>query len=214
MPPGWLEALAEAAYSAPDIGSACPLSNDATILSYPDPNGGNPMLNPAATASLARRANGSATVDIPVAVGFCMFIRHDCLASVGWLREDLFAQGYGEENDWCLRARHRGWRHVAVPGCFVAHHGGASFGAARRQLLSRNAAILNRLHPGYDALIAEWIGRDPLGPARRRIDTLRWRAGKRPSAVALITHSAGGGVDRVVTERAAALRRRRESAPS
>ncbi len=206
VPPGWLEALAEAAYSAPDIGSACPLSNDATILSYPDASGGNPMTNPAVSAALARRANGAATVDIPVAVGFCMFIRHDCLANVGLLREDLFAQGYGEENDWSLRARHRGWRHVAVPGCFVAHHGGASFGAARQQLLARNATILNRLHPGYDALIAEWIQRDPLSPARRRIDTLRWRAGRRPSAVALITHAAGGGVDRVVTERAAALR--------
>ena len=206
VPPGWVEALAEAAYSAVDIGSACPLSNDATILSYPDATGGNPVLNPAVTAVLAQRANGDATVDIPVAVGFCMFIRHDCLADVGWLREDLFAQGYGEENDWSLRARHRGWRHVAVPGCFVAHHGGASFGGARRQLLARNAAILNRLHPGYDALIAEWIARDPLGPARRRIDVLRWRAGRQPSAVALITHAAGGGVDRVVTERAAALR--------
>lgn len=206
VPPGWIEALAEAAYSAADIGSACPLSNDATILSYPDANGGNPLPNLAATAALARRANGAATVDIPVAVGFCMFIRHDCLADVGWLREDLFAQGYGEENDWSLRARHHGWRHVAVPGCFVAHHGGASFGGARRQLLARNAAILNRLHPGYDALIAAWIARDPLGPARRRIDVLRWRAGRQPSAVALITHAAGGGVDRVVTERAAALR--------
>ena len=88
----------------------------------------------------------------------------------------------------------------------MAHHGGASFGPARRQLLARNATILNRLHPGYDEVIDEWTRRDPLGPARRRIDTLRWRAGRRPSAVALITHAAGGGVDRVVTERAASLR--------
>ena len=206
VPPGWLEALADAAYSAPDIGTACPLSNDATILSYPDGRGGNPMADPSAVAALFRRANGAATVEIPVAVGFCMFIRHDCLATVGMLREDLFAQGYGEENDWCLRARHRGWRHVAVPGCFVAHHGGVSFGAARRHLLERNAAILNRLHPGYDNLVANWLKRDPLGPARRRIDALRWRSGRRGSAVALVTHAAGGGVDRVVTERVAALR--------
>ncbi len=206
VPPGWLAALAEAAHSAPDIGSACPLSNDATILSYPRAAGGNPMTDPAATAALARRANGAATVEIPVAVGFCMFIRRDCLEAVGLLREDLFAQGYGEENDWCLRARHRGWRHVAAPGCFVAHEGGASFGPARRHLLARNGAVLRRLHPGYDALVAAWIAQDPLAPARRRLDALRWRAGRAASAAVLVTHAGGGGVDRVVAERAAALR--------
>jgi hypothetical protein len=35
VPPGWLERLRDAAWSAPDIGTAAPLSNDATILSYP-----------------------------------------------------------------------------------------------------------------------------------------------------------------------------------
>ncbi len=206
VPPGWLAALADAAYSAASIGTACPLSNDASILSYPDPAGGNPMPDPAPLAALAHRANGKATVDIPVAVGFCMFIRHDCAEAAGPLREDVFAQGYGEEVDWCLRAARGGWRHVAVPGCFVAHRGGASFGSARRHLQARNAAVVNRLHPGYDAAIAAWIARDPLGPSRQRIDALRWRAGGQASAVALVTHSGGGGVDRVVTERAAALR--------
>ena len=206
VPPGWLQHLADAAHSAPDIGSACPLSNDATILSYPSRDGGNPMADPAPVSALAHKANGAATVDIPVAVGFCMYMRRDCLDAMGLLREDLWAQGYGEENDWCLRARHRGWRHVAAPGCFVAHVGGATFGAARRHLLARNGAVLERLHPGYGALVAAWIARDPLGPARRRMDALRWRQGRRPSAVALVTHAGGGGVDRVVADRAAALR--------
>ena len=206
VPPGWLQHLADAAHSAPDIGSACPLSNDATILSYPKRNTPNPMPDPVSISALARRANGLATVDIPVAVGFCMYIRRDCLDALGLLREDLWAQGYGEENDWCLRARHRGWRHVAAPGCFVAHEGGASFGAARRHLLTRNGAQLERLHPGYGAMVADWIGRDPLGPARRRMDVLRWRDGRQQSSVVLVTHAAGGGVDRVVRERASALR--------
>ena len=206
VPPGWLQHLADAAHSAPDIGSACPLSNDATILSYPKRNAPSPMTDPVPVAALALRANGAATVDIPVAVGFCMYIRRDCLDAVGLLREDLWAQGYGEENDWCLRARHRGWRHVAAPGCFVAHEGGASFGAARQHLLDRNGATLERLHPGYGAMVGAWIARDPLGPARRRMDALRWRDGRKASAVVLVTHAEGGGVARVVAERVAALR--------
>ena len=207
MPPGWLQALAAAAHSAPDIASACPLSNEATILSYPNPAGGNPPAEPGALTVLARRANGAATVDIPVGVGFCMLMRRDCIEQVGLFREDVFAQGYGEENDWCLRAREQGWRHVAAPGCYVAHEGAASFGPARRHLLERNGALLERLHPGYGKLIEGWVARDPLGAARRKIDLLRWTAGRQASAVALVTHDSGGGVERVVATRVAEWQR-------
>ncbi len=205
-PPGWLPALADAAYSAADIGTACPLSNDASILSYPDRSGGNGMPPPADMAALARRANGAATVDLPTAVGFCMFMRHDCLAAVGLLREDVFAQGYGEENDWCLRAAQAGWRHVAATGCFVAHRGAASFGPARRHLMLRNAAVLDQLHPGYHAAVAAWTARDPLGPARRRMDALHWHDGGGMPAVLLVTHAGGGGIDQAVARRVALAR--------
>ncbi len=205
---GWLDRLRAAAYSAPEIGTASPLSNDATILSYPCADG-NPPPGPEECARLARlaaAANRAATVEIPTAVGFCMFIRHDCLERTGLLREDLFAQGYGEENDFCLRARHLGFRHVAVPGAYVAHIGGASFGAARAHLMRRNLAVLNRLHPGWDALIAAHRAADPLAPARRRLDEARWRDGRQGAAVLLVSHDGGGGVERQVAARCAALR--------
>jgi len=208
VPPGWLERLRDAAHSAQDIGTATPLSNDATILSYPDPDGGNPVPGLAAVAALdavAQQANGGVTLDVPTGVGFCLYLRRDCLDAVGLLREDVFAQGYGEENDLCLRARHLGWRSVAVPGVFVGHVGGASFGAARRHLVARNMAVLNRLHPGYDALVQAHIQADPLRLARRGMDELRWAADRRPGgAVAAITHANGGGVEQVVQDRAAA----------
>ena len=210
--PGWLEALRRAVYSASDIGTATPFSNEATILSYPDHRDRNACPDLAGTRrmmALAAAANGDDVVDIPTGHGFCLYLRRDCLDQAGLLREDLFAQGYGEENDFCLRARHLGWRHVAVPGVFVAHEGNVSFGAARTGLMRRNGEILNRLHPGYDALIAAHIEADPLAPARFRLDAARWAALRRrgdreqtPRAVLLITHAQGGGVDRVVRERA------------
>ena len=133
---------------------------------------------------------------------------------VGALREDLFAQGYGEENDFCMRARHLGWRHVAAPGIFVTHRSGQSFGNARAHLLARNATVLDRLHPGYATLIAEYSLKDPLAEARRGIDLARWQKarllraptlpkgtrgkGKRASksAMIFITHFHGGGTER------------------
>jgi GT2 family glycosyltransferase/glycosyltransferase involved in cell wall biosynthesis len=207
-PPGWVEALRQAVHAAGDIGTATPLSNDATIVSYPDPAGGPALPIPLRRLSaLAAAANRGVAVEIPTAVGFCMYVRSECLRQTGLFREDVFAQGYGEENDFCIRARHLGWRHVAVPSLLVAHLGGQSFGTARAQLTQRNLAVLERLHPGYHALIASFQAADPLAEPRRRLDALRWRAGRmRGGAVVLVTHDSGGGVERVVRERAAALR--------
>ncbi len=202
VPPGWLDRLRDAACSAPGIGSATPFSNDATILSYPHVEGGNPIPDQAATDRLAAqawKANGSALIDIPVGVGFCLYIRRACLDAVGLLRADVFAQGYGEENDFCLRARALGWRHVAVPGVFVAHRSGVSFGGPGRHLQRRNERLLNRLHPGYDRLIIDFIRTDPLADARRRLDLVRWRAVREGAdAVLMVTHRDGGGVEQRV----------------
>ncbi len=210
--PGWLEALRDAACSAPDIGTATPLSNDASILSYPDPAGGNPMPDRAETACLAALAaavNRGRLVDLPTAHGFCMFIRRDCLDRTGFLETRLFAQGYGEENDFSERARRLGYRHVAVPAVFVAHRGGVSFGGARQHLLERNLALLESRHPGYIARVQAWIAADPLLPARRRLDAARFtrhHADAGRPAVLLVTHSAGGGTARMVAARAREIR--------
>jgi GT2 family glycosyltransferase/glycosyltransferase involved in cell wall biosynthesis len=205
---GWLGRLRAAVHSAGDIGTACPLSNDASILGYTDPARPGPATSGDALAGLAGLAAGAldgVAVEIPTAVGFCMYIRRECLLATGLLRTDLFAQGYGEENDFSLRARRLGWRHVAVPGAYVAHAAGTSFGAARAALLARNLDVLERLHPGYRALIAEWQQADPLAEARRRLDAARLRARMPEKSVLLVTHDGGGGVERVVRARAAAL---------
>lgn len=212
--PGWLHTLRAAVCSAPDIGTGTPLSNEASIFSYPLAEGGNPAPNLAETRKLARmtaRANAHLLVDVPTANGFCMFIRRDCLAATGLFEERAFAQGYGEENDFCERASSLGYRHVAVPGVFVAHVGGVSFGAARSDLLRRNVQILDRRHPGYRGRVADFLARDPLAAARRRLDAARWKArlsaGPRTRrAMLLVTHGGGGGTARIVAERAQAAR--------
>ncbi|MBV9249637.1 MAG: glycosyltransferase, partial [Acetobacteraceae bacterium] len=201
VPPRWLERLRAAAHSAPDIGTVTPLSNNASVLSYPAAAGEDPAPDLAGTVrldALARRANSSTTIEIPAGVGFCMYIRRECLDATGLFRDDVFAQGYGEENDFCLRARHLGWRHVAAPGVFVSHRGGASFQQATRLLQERNDKLLNRMHPGYRALVEEFIKADPLGEARRRLDLARWRAdGRRgQQSIILVSHAEGGGVER------------------
>jgi GT2 family glycosyltransferase len=201
VPPGAIEALQNALYARPEIGSATPFSNEAAILSYPHSVGGNPAPDRAATAALNRlafAANGDRTVEIPTGIGFCLLLRHDCIAATGRLRPELFAQGYGEENDWCQRARLAGFRHVAATGVYVAHHGGVSFGAAGAALNRRNGRLLERLYPGYVQMIRDFIRTDPLAAAREKFDLARFAAGRREQAVLLITHHQGGGVQRRV----------------
>jgi GT2 family glycosyltransferase/glycosyltransferase involved in cell wall biosynthesis len=209
--PFWLDRLREIAYGAPDIGTVSPLTNNGTIVSYPRRDSSNAMPDPTATARLAGqadRANRGVAIDIPVTVGFCMYLRRDCLNAVGGFREDVFAQGYGEENDYCLRARHLGWRHVAAPGVFVAHRGAQSFGPAGEALRTRNQDVLNRLHPGYPELIAAHVRSDPLAEARRRLDQARWGADRstRRASTLLISHTHGGGVEHRLTAICAAHR--------
>ena len=210
LPPGAIDRLRRAAYAAADTGSVTPMTNDGTIVSYPRPD--HPTLAPRGEALRALDAAFAAchpgvTVEIPTAVGFCMLLRHDCLLETGGFRDDVFAQGYGEENDWCLRAGHLGWRHVAAADVFVAHTGGTSFGVLKSHLIARNLTLLNRLHPGYDQLIAQYQARDPLEPVRHAVDQHRFAAGRCPQgSVLLITHDRGGGVARHVTQRVAAIR--------
>ena len=209
VPSHWIERLQEAVYKSDDIGTATPMSNDASIFSYPKQNRQNKMLSDAESENvdtLASIANGGSVVDVPTAHGFCMYIRSACLDDTGVFREDLFGQGYAEENDFSRRASILGWRHVAVPGVYVGHAGSQSFSSTKSALIARNLAILNRLHLGYDRLVHDWLLADPLLPSRRRVDLLRLSVaiGGRAS-VLLVTHDREGGVMRHVRERASEI---------
>lgn len=205
----WVSKLQETVYREPDIGTATPLSNAATIFSYPRKDGNNPIPSYEEVAELSdvfEAINSQEIIDVPTGHGFCMYIRAQCLHQTGVLREDIFAQGYGEENDFCRRAIVLGWRHVVCLGTFVGHAEGQSFSAFKGDLIRRNLALLNSLHPGYDKAVLEWQIRDPLKKFRLLADISRLSmvVGKRKT-VALVTHNREGGVQRFVQERAASI---------
>ena len=144
----WLARLRSAAYSSPDVGTVTPLTNSGSIASYPASE--EPGLGSATAAernALAARVNARTTIDIPTGVGFCMYIRRDCIAAVGMFDTDTFSKGYGEENDFCLRGTALGWRHLLTGDVFVRHIGSRSFGGLRAALFDRNIRLLNLRHP-------------------------------------------------------------------
>lgn len=199
--PGWQERLRAHADADPCIATVTPLSNAGSIASYP---GGAETPCDRNTAHrrdrLAARVNAGECVDAPTGVGFCMFVRRACLKQVGAFDETLFGRGYGEENDFSMRAAAHGWRHVIAADVYVLHRGGASFGSARDGLRQRNAALLSARHPGYDAAVAAFEAAQPLAPLRRRLDGAALRENRR-RRVLLVSHGLGGGVGRHVEAR-------------
>jgi len=60
-----------------------------------------------------------AQADVDAVVGACMMLRAGVIARIGLLDEQFFM--YGEDLDWCLRARQAGYRVVYYPAVVVQH---------------------------------------------------------------------------------------------
>lgn len=205
---GWLDRLRAAASSAPRIGTVTPLTGNGQIAGYPLPGRDNPSLElpDDQLDALAARKLAGVTVDLPTCVGFCTYIRRACIDEVGLLDQEAFGFGYGEENDFSLRASAAGWRHVLATDVFVRHYGGTSFGGRAGQLQRAGLDVLRRRYPGYSDLIAEHVARDPALEPRRWLDLARLQQRRSGSpSVLLVTHALGGGTQRHVEDLARRL---------
>jgi glycosyltransferase involved in cell wall biosynthesis/GT2 family glycosyltransferase len=177
--PRWLEKLIDAAASSGDAGTVTPLSNHATLCSVPRPFEENLLptgYDAASFAALVEAASARLYPRLPTGVGVCLYIRRALLDDVGFFDASRFRLGYGEENDFCMRALSRGWLHLADDATFIAHAGHRSFGRSRAALQRNAARTLARLHPAYMPAIARFMKEDPLAPVRERIaEALRGR---------------------------------------
>jgi GT2 family glycosyltransferase len=176
----WLDRLRQSAWSRPDIGTATPFSNNATICSYPYPgwSGGVPgTLGLAALDCLFATTNTGRTVELPTAVGYCMYIRRACLEQVGLFDAERFGRGYGEENDFCLRAASAGWCNVLAADIFVFHEGAVSFSAERSERAEAALRAVLDVHPDYLRLVRDFNLRDPTQTLREAVDAARVAAG-------------------------------------
>ncbi|HET8997228.1 MAG TPA: glycosyltransferase, partial [Acetobacteraceae bacterium] len=200
VPAGWLRRLAAQAYAAPRIASVSPLSNNATICSYPGSEGSGTLplgMTLAQVDAACRSVNAGRRVLLPTTVGFCMYIRRAALDHVGLFDEETFGQGYGEENDFCLRAAAQGWSHVLACDTFVYHQGSVSFGANAAVLAERGIEVLCRRYPGYRGLIANHVKQDAAGPFRFAVTAALLRQSGLP-VILMVSHALGGGVQQHV----------------
>ena len=184
VPKNWLSRLKAAADQNPKSASIMPFSNNATICSYPHfcednvlPDG----LSLEEVDALFATANAGRVTEIPTGVGFCMYLRRAAIDDVGLFDATAFGRGYGEENDWCLRAMEKGWKHLLATDVFVYHAGGASFGSEASDYQANALAVISERYPDYERQIAAFIEADPIEPARYAVDAAR------PDTVAVIS---------------------------
>jgi hypothetical protein len=135
------------------------------------------MLGLAALDRLFATANAGRAVDLPTAVGFCMYIRRACLDRVGLFDAGRFGRGYGEENDFCMRAASAGWRSLLAGDVFVYHEGAVSFSDERAVLTVNAGRTLADLHPDYVHKVREFTARDAASALRAAVDGARFALG-------------------------------------
>ncbi len=174
----WLDRLARCAATGEQIGTVTPFSNNATICSYPRFCEANLLpkgLDLVELDRLFQRANAGRWLEIPTGVGCCMYVRRACLTAVGGFDESQFGLGYGEENDFCMRASKAGWRHLLCADTFVHHIGGVSFSDRAVELRAQAQATLEVLHPEYPVQVQTFISQDPARALRHAVDLERAR---------------------------------------
>lgn len=200
--PGWLGKLHACAYSQGHVATVSPWSNHAEICSYPVFCGNTRVrgLDLSGLCEGLDAAFDGTHPELPTTVGFCMYIRRAALDALGLFDAERFGKGYGEENDFCWRARNAGWVHLLCSNAWVSHVGGQSFSQRTSDLKKLHLERLLEKHPDYSQRIAEFVTADPLAPYRQRIQAALARVGRdalgrtEQPAVLLVTHGMGGGI--------------------
>ena len=180
---GWLDRLADAARSRPDVASVTPLTGSGSLCTLPATvaerfglHGPTPDVD--GCAELVAAASLRIRPEVIAGVGFCMYLTRTALDATGGLDLESFGAGYGEEVDWCLRAGRLGFVHLVEDATFVHHRGAGSFGAEREDRTAVAAGVLreryrffrpaNRQERSHDPLAAPFAAVDlALAPRRR-----------------------------------------------
>lgn len=167
---GWLEGLQRCLASDPLVATATPWTNNGEIASIPRFCAANPSpQNPEAVARVIACTGTTGYPQLPTAVGFCMAVTRHALDTVGLFNAETFGPGYGEENDFSMRAQQAGLLNVLCDDVYVVHLGSRSFGPLGLKPDESSMRRLLSCHPGYLRQIEEFISSDPLAPRREEL---------------------------------------------
>jgi GT2 family glycosyltransferase/glycosyltransferase involved in cell wall biosynthesis len=205
--PGWFERMIAHADRDPRVATITPLSNNATLCSYPLRDKNNVLAlecTPAEMNDIAGIANAGVAVEAPTGVGFCFYMRRSVIEEIGPLDPVAFKVGYGEENDFCMRSLNAGYKNLLACDVFAFHVGSVSFSSTKAENFNAGQKALLRKHPNYPSLVRHHFEADPTLVPRRTLDRARLIDATKGSAL-LVTHNWGGGIETYVKDKVAEL---------
>ena len=146
---GWLTGLLRCFASDDNLGIVGPLSNAASWQSVPRllDDSGHFYINSLPTdlgvnqlAERIREVSRQHYPEVPFVNGFCFMVSRAVVDTIGYMDEAAFPLGYGEENDYCLRASKAGFKLAIADDVYVHHAKSKSFGHEQRKKLSQDGS--------------------------------------------------------------------------
>ena len=198
VPVNVIRQLRVAAYSARRVGTVTPLSNNAGPFSIQcNLTKFSSLEDVDQFSRLVRQVSLGLLPRVPTGHGFCMYVRRDCLDEIGAFDADAFPQGYGEENEFCMRAVRGGWLHLMDDRSFVLHIQGASFSSTKAALLARGRRVVDSRFPEYTSLVRKEFSSSEIAIVGSRVKLAFPKAGPvatvaRPRILFVISKETGG----------------------
>ena len=143
----WLDRMIACMNHQARIGIVGPLSNTASWQSVPliEENSDwarNELPNNLTIEEMSQIiAESSSRIypNMPFLNGFCLLINREVINDIGYLDENNFGPGYGEEDDFIIRARKANWKTILADDTYVYHSQSRSYSSERRKTLSKSA---------------------------------------------------------------------------
>ncbi len=160
LPQGAIGRLFEVLQSDPDTATVTPVSSNAYGFGFPYPIQRNQRPFGTSVAEVDRCFQDYSYLpafEVPTGIGFCMAMKRRVMDEIG-VFDDYYGKGYGEELDFCLRARAAGYANRGAPHVYVYHKGGESFGDWQNKARLGSLRVLNR-HPSYPQLVGDYFDR-------------------------------------------------------
>ena len=165
----WLEKILACFQSDPSTGIVGPLSNAASWQTVPvredKVNGGwlvneiPPGYSIEMMGQLVETVSKRQYPDVPSVNGFCYVIKRSVINNIGTLDEEYFPTGYGEEDDFSIRARKAGFTIRVADDTYVFHAKSKSYTQEVRKVLTVGGRkSLDKKHgkAEIEKLIAAW----------------------------------------------------------
>ncbi|WP_322062762.1 glycosyltransferase [Paraburkholderia sp. J63] len=155
----WLRNLRYCAYSQLRVATVTALSDNSGAFSVPEFgkfNAGPSHLNSEDVGGVVRQSGLGIGMSVPTGNGFCMYIRRAALDEIGAFDHVKFPRGYGEENEFCMRAIYAGWGNLVCDKAYVLHQRSQSFQGEKVDLIAAGAMQVRREYPEYKTLITRF----------------------------------------------------------